>query len=97
PPHHFPRQLVHGQEATAALALIAPARVEHADDDEIVGHERTGDAAAVAANAPVFFGERALPKDLAVAVETEKGPLRALDVDIAGLGIAREVGPAQAH
>ena len=96
PPDRRAVTFVHGQETIAALALIAPAGVDHADDDQIAGHRGAGQTAAVAGDAAVYLHELPLPEDFAVLVEADEVALRAMPVDVARGRIADEVGPAQA-
>ena len=78
------------------MRLVAPAGVEHADDDQVAVDDGAGDAAAVAADPAVLLGQRMLPEHLAVLVEAEEQALGAVGVDVAGLRIAGQVGPAEA-
>src|SRR5207249_258980 len=50
PPADGAGALVEGDEAVAAAGLLAPAGVEHAQDDQVAVHHRAGDPAAVAAD-----------------------------------------------
>src|SRR5262249_18015176 len=75
PPDGLAGLLVERDEAAAAHALVAPAGVEHADDDQILIDDGAGDAAAVAGDAAVLLGQRVLPDDVEVLVEAEEEAL----------------------
>src|SRR5262249_12542170 len=88
--------LVEGDEAIGAASLIAPAAVDHAEDNQVAVHDRTGEATTVAAAPAEFFNQGVLPEDLAVLAKAGQKPLRAVGVDVVGLGIAHQVRPAHA-
>src|SRR5262249_33660316 len=96
PPDDLAGPLVEGDEPAAADGLFAPAGVEHAQDEQVAVDDRAGDPAAVAADPAVLLGQGVLPEDLAVLVEAEEEPLGAVGVDVAGLGVAHHVRPAEA-
>ena len=76
--------------------MAAPIGAEIADDDEVFIDGGRVDAAAVAGDAPEFLGQRARPYYLAVAVEAEEQSADGMGIDIAGLWVAGEAGPADA-
>ena len=80
----------------AARRVAAPIGTEIADDDEVFIDDGRVDAAAVAGDAPEFLGQRARPDYLAVAVEAKEQPADGMGIDIAGLWVAGEAGPADA-
>src|SRR5262249_40604077 len=54
PPDHVAGLLVEGHEARPPGGVLAPAGVEHADDDQVAVHNRAGDPAAVAGDPAVL-------------------------------------------
>src|SRR5205823_6277495 len=96
PPDDGAVVFVEGDKAIATLGLIAPARVDHAEDGEVFIDDRTGDAAAVALHPAILFTHRALPDEFArFTVETDEQALRAVGVDVTGRRVGREIGPAE--
>ena len=95
-PDDFAAVLVKGEVAVAARRVAAPIGAEIADDDEVFIDDGRVDAAAVAGDAPEFLGQRARPDDLAVAVKAKEQPADRMGIDIAGLWVASEAGPADA-
>ena len=95
-PDDFAAALVKGEVAMAARRVTAPIGTEIADDDEVFIDDGRVDAAAVAGDAPEFFGQRARPYYLAVAVEAKEQSTDGMGIDVAGLWVAGEAGPADA-
>src|SRR5207244_1267460 len=96
PPDGLSRPLVVGAEPVPAPGVVAPAGADHSDDDQIALANRADDAAAVAADAAVFLGQVVLPNEVEILVVTAEVALRAVDVDVPGLRVARGAGPADA-
>src|SRR5581483_1779945 len=80
PPLHLAGVFIHGDKAAAALAHVAPARIIHADDDQVLIHHRTGEATAITRDAAILLRQRLRPLDLSILVEAEEHPLRAVGV-----------------
>ena len=95
PPDNLAGPLVEGDLPVGPLGLIAPARVDHAEDDEVLIDDRAGDAAAVTGDSAKLLAHRFRPDDLPVLVEADEEPLGAVGVDIAGDGIGRQIRPAE--
>ena len=95
-PDEFAAALVKGEVAVAARRVAAPIGTEIADDDEVFIDDGRVDAAAVAGDAPKFLGQRARPYYLAVAVKAKEQPADGVGIDVAGLWVAGEAGPADA-
>ena len=93
-PAHGPGALVEGVVAVARRSLRAPTAVDHVQDDLVLVDDRGSGTAAVALEAAVLLLERARPDDLAVAVEAEEEAADELGVDVAGLRVPGERGPA---
>src|SRR5262249_5109746 len=69
PPHHRAVLLVEGGEAVGAARLVAPAAVNHAENEQVAIDDRAGKPAAVATAAAELLDERTLPEDFAVGRE----------------------------
>ena len=95
-PDDLAAALVKGEVAVAARGVVAPIGAEIADDDEVFIDNRGVDAAAVPGDAPKFLGQRARPDDLAIAIKAKEQPADRVGIDIAGLWVAGEAGPADA-
>ena len=95
-PNGFAAALVKGEVAVAARRVAAPIGAEIADDDEVFIDDGRVDAPTVAGDAPKFLGQRARPYYLAVAVKAKEQSADRVGIDIAGLWVAGEAGPADA-
>src|SRR5262249_19688276 len=93
PPDDGAGLLVEGDEAVAAASIFTPGRIVDANDDEVFIDDRAGEASAVAADAAVLLHQGALPEDFSVLVEAGEQALDAVAVDVAGVGIADQIGP----
>ena len=91
-----PVRLSNAMKRFPTSSLVSPARVEEADDQQVLIHDRRLDAAPVPAELPELLLERAGPEELAVGVEGHQEPLDAVGVDVPRLGVARRARPADA-
>src|SRR5262245_37926493 len=72
PPDYPAVVFVERGPAIAAFSLIAPTGIEHADDDQVIDHRWTADAATIARNAAKLLSQRPLPNNLAILIEAEQ-------------------------
>ncbi len=91
-----PRLLVEAEQPVPRRAQLAPAAGDEGDDQPIAVDRRRLRAAAVAGEEAELLHQVAAPHHLAGAVEAEEGAAHALGVEVAGLGVAGEVGPTDA-
>ena len=79
--------LVEGEGAVARDPLVAPARVDEAEDQPVLVHQRRVGAAADAGDQPDLLGQGVPPYGLAVAIEADQQAAHSQRIDVAGLGI----------
>ena len=96
-PDEFPGLLVERVEPVAGRTVRAPRAGDAADDDQFLVHDRRGGPAVGEGQSPELLHHRMFPEDFAVGREAQEDALRALDVDVAGLGIDRRAGSGVAE
>ena len=86
--------LVEGEETVPGRPQLAPASRDEGDEQTILVDHRSLGAAAVAGDETELLHQVAAPHHPAAAVEAEEVAADPLGVEIAGLRVAGEVGPA---